>query len=87
MNEDPLPPFPATQCRDPDAVQRIRDTAATERERRLMEAQRQRAALAAVVKDYRMAQEERHQQRQDEAPYYQMVLHDATECAKTPKRA
>ena len=58
MNEDPLPPITATQCRDPDAAQQIRNAAATAgRERRLMKAKRQRAVLAAAVKDYRMAQE------------------------------
>ena len=58
MNEDPLPLIPATQCRDPNAVQQIPDAAAAGREQHLMEATRQRAVLTAAVKDYRMARDE-----------------------------
>ena len=58
MNADHVFPIPVTQCRDPDAAQRICDAAAAGCERRLIEAKRQRDVLAAAVKEYRMAQEE-----------------------------
>ena len=87
MNEDTHPLIPATQCCDPDAVQRICDAAAAGRERRLLEAKRQRGVLAAAVKDYRMARDEWHQQHHDEVSYCQSVLHDGTVCVRTPKRA
>ena len=82
MNEDARPLIPATQCRDPDAVQWIRDAAAAKSERRLMEPNSQRALLAAAVKDYRMAREAWHQKRLDEVLYCQTGLHDATVCIR-----
>ena len=87
MNKDPLPVIPATECRNPDAVLRIRDVAAAGRERCLIEAKRQRAVLVAAVKDYRMALEEWQIQRNDEVEYCQTGLTDATVCVRTPKRA